>query len=143
MSDTKDKKSSIRSPLGKARGLGSARDGTHHWIMMRVTSVLLLPLSVYFICNAKYLLPVPSEYTSLITQIADPVMSMAMILFILVGFYHAALGVQTIIEDYVHSEGTKIVLLFLNKIAFFTCGLVAVYSVIYITFALYGQGAAG
>ena len=141
MSDKKQQ--SLRSPLGVARGLGSAKDGTHHWIMMRLTSILLLPLSIYFICNARYFLPPVDEYVNLITQISDPVMSLCLVLFILAGFYHAALGVQTIIEDYVHGEGVKITLLFLNKIGFFTLGVIAIYAVLYITFALYGQGAAG
>ena len=134
-----EKSSSIRSPLGRARGLGSAKDGTHHWIMTRLSGVLLLPLSVYFLFQIKYFLPEPKDYTSLIVQIADPVTALALVLFILTAFYHAALGVQVIIEDYVQSEGAKITLLFLNKITFFTLGVTAVFAVIYITFALYGS----
>lgn len=138
-----EKQSSIRSPLGRARGLGSAKDGTHHWIMTRLTSVLLLPLGLFFLYQAQYFLPQPKDYTSLIVQIADPLTALALVLFILTGFYHAALGVQAIIEDYVHSEGAKISLLFLNKISFFTLGVTAVFAVIYITFALYGTAITG
>jgi succinate dehydrogenase / fumarate reductase membrane anchor subunit len=136
------KQETIRTPLGRARGLGSAKDGTHHWIMMRVTSILLLPLSVYFLFQLRYFLPEPRLYTNLIVQLADPVTALALVLFILSGFYHACLGVQTIIEDYVHGEGMKIFLLFLNKIAFFVLGTAGIFAVAYITFALYG-GTAG
>lgn len=139
---TAHQKETIRTPLGRARGLGSAKDGTHHWIMQRVTAALLLPLGVYFLFQAPYFLPEPKLYTNLIVQLADPVTAVAMILFIFSAFYHAALGVQVIIEDYVHGEGAKIALLLFNKLFFFVLGTAAIFAVVYITFALYG-GTAG
>lgn len=136
-----EKTETIRTPLGRARGLGSAKDGTHHWIMTRLSSILLLPLSLYLLWHAEYFLPEPGDYTSLIVQIADPVMSLALILFIATGFYHACLGVQVIIEDYVHKESARIFLLVFNKLFFFALGITALYAVIYTTFALYGAAA--
>lgn len=138
--DSNQKEQSLRTPLGAARGLGSAKDGTHHWIMMRVTSVALVPLCLYFVFQAQYYLPEPGLYTSLIVQLADPLTSVLMVLFILCGFYHACLGVQTIIEDYVHCACMRTGLLLANKIGFFALGVVSIYALLYISFALYGGG---
>ncbi|MDD9900708.1 MAG: succinate dehydrogenase, hydrophobic membrane anchor protein [Alphaproteobacteria bacterium] len=130
---------SIRTPLGRARGSGSARDGVGHWWWQRVSAVALLPLCIYFIWNAPFFLPPVHDYPNLIVTLANPIMSLALIFGILAGFYHAAVGVQVIIEDYVHGENLKIVMLLLNKIAFAALGITALYAVIYISFALFGQ----
>ena len=135
---TQKKQASIRTPLGKARGLGSARDGTMHWWALRVTSVMMIPLFFYIAGHARYFLPIPQDWLNLIILLNDPYLMLALILTVVISYYHAALGVQTIIEDYVHSEKSKIICLLLNKAFFFVAGAVCVYALLYINFALYG-----
>jgi succinate dehydrogenase / fumarate reductase membrane anchor subunit len=108
---------SLRSPLGRARGLGSAKDGTHHWWAQRVTAIALVPLTVWFVASVIGLAGAP--LIELQAWVASPVV--AVLLLILVGatFQHARLGVQVVIEDYVHHEGVKVALL-LGAIAAFS-----------------------
>jgi succinate dehydrogenase / fumarate reductase membrane anchor subunit len=77
----------LRSPIARVRGLGSAKDGTHHWWLQRVTAVALVPLVVWFAISLTMIM---------------------LILVIAVGFWHAALGLQVVIEDYVHAKGWRI-----------------------------------
>jgi succinate dehydrogenase / fumarate reductase membrane anchor subunit len=130
---------SIRTPLARARGLGSAKSGTGHWWMQRVTSVMLLPLTLYILFHLGHFLPDPYESNNLIGEIGRPTMSLALILASLSGFYHGWLGVQVIIEDYVHNEGAKMAALVGNALLFFFLGAACVFSVLYIDFALMAQ----
>lgn len=131
-------KDSIRTPLGRARGLGSAKDGTHHWWMQRVSSIALIPLLLYLAAHARYFLPGPDFYPGLIALIGEPVMSAVMILAVICGFYHAALGVQVIVEDYVHCKVALPLLLVFNQVFFFFAGVSCIYAVFHIGFALNG-----
>lgn len=129
-------KNQIRTPLGKARGLGTAKDGTGHWWMQRVTSVMLIPLTLYILAHLGRLLPDPLALTNLVATIGSPGMSLALILGIVAGFYHGWLGVQVIIEDYVHGEEIKLAALLGNTMFFLFLGAASVYSVLYIALAL-------
>ncbi|MEZ0261099.1 MAG: succinate dehydrogenase, hydrophobic membrane anchor protein [Alphaproteobacteria bacterium] len=133
----KKNKDSIRTPLGRARGLGSSKEGTHHWWMQRVTSIALLPLSLYWLFQLKHI--TETDHGDFTAWLHQPVNGIAAVLFIIASFYHAMLGVQVIIEDYVHGEGAKIVTLLLNKLAFFTAGAVCIFAVLYINFAPVAQ----
>lgn len=139
MTDKKEntKQETIRTPLGRARGLGSAKDGTHHWWMQRVSAVALLPLSLYWLTCLPCL--TSRDYPAFISWIGDPFVAIAALMFIAASFYHAMLGVQVIIEDYVHAEGCKIACLLVNKLAFIFMGFACFFAVIYINFALYGH----
>ena len=128
---------SIRTPLAHARGLGSARAGTHHWWMQRVTSIALVPLSIYWLCALKHI--TDTDQMAFTAWLGKPVNGIAAILFIIAAFYHAMLGLQVIIEDYVHGEGCKLASLLLNKLAFFALGAVCIFAVLYINFAPVGQ----
>lgn len=123
---------SIRSPLGRARGLGSAKDGTHHWIVQRITAIALIPLSLYFLWQLPHI--VNPDHGDLLEWIEDPVVAIALLLFIVTAFYHAALGVQVIIEDYIHNEFFKISCLILNQLTFFVLGVTGIYAVIRLSF---------
>jgi succinate dehydrogenase / fumarate reductase membrane anchor subunit len=96
---------SLRSPLGRVRGLGSARGGTHHWWMQRVTSAALLPLTLWFALSAASLAGAPYEVTR--DWIAHPVNAVLLLASIGLAFHHTAAGLQVIIEDYVKQEWTK------------------------------------
>lgn len=104
------------TPLGRVRGLGSAREGTHHWIVQRVTAIGNL-LAGGFLVASLLLLP-DLSYGTLSEWIAGPVPATAMALLVITTFWHAKLGLQVLIEDYVHMPGNKVaVLLALNLAA--------------------------
>lgn len=96
----------LRSPLGRVRGLGSAKGGTHHWWMQRVTSVALLPLTLWFAISAASLAGAPYEVTR--DWIAYPVNAVLLLASIGLAFHHTAAGVQVIIEDYANQEWVKV-----------------------------------
>ncbi|MCW5747866.1 MAG: succinate dehydrogenase, hydrophobic membrane anchor protein [Alphaproteobacteria bacterium] len=96
----------LRSPVARARGLGSAKDGTHHWWLQRVTAVALVPLVVWF--AVSMLRVAPDSQAAVRAWIASPVTMVMLILAIVTGFWHAVLGIQVVIEDYVHAKGWRI-----------------------------------
>jgi len=106
----------LRTPLGRVEGMGSARAGTHHFWHQRLTAVALVPLSVWFVASA--LAYVGAEQGAVAAFFAEPAEAILMFLFIVAAVYHMSLGLQVIIEDYIHQEGTKLMLLILNR---FTC----------------------
>ncbi|MDA5192736.1 succinate dehydrogenase, hydrophobic membrane anchor protein [Govanella unica] len=115
---------SLRTALGRVRGLGSAKDGTHHWWMQRVTAVALIPLTVWIVASLVAL--VGADYETVRTWMAMPLVAILFILFLATGLYHLRLGIQVVIEDYVHSEGVKIVSMMALT---FACVLVAAASI--------------
>lgn len=97
----------LRTPLGRVRGLGSAKGGTHHWWLQRITSAALLPLTLWFAVSAALL--AGSPHAAVVDFIASPLNAVLLLLLIGVGFHHTAAGVQVIIEDYVHAPGARMV----------------------------------
>lgn len=119
---------SIQTPLNRARGLGSAKSGVAHFWHQRVTAVALVPLTIWFVwAVARY---TGAPYDDVRAFLGDPFNAAAMLLFVIAGLYHAALGVQVVIEDYVHSEGMKLALLLLTKFAAFAIGVVSAIAVL-------------
>jgi succinate dehydrogenase / fumarate reductase membrane anchor subunit len=103
----------LRSSLGRARGLGSAKEGVGHWWAQRVTAIALVPLSIWFVVAAISLMGADyAEYQAWIGQFGN---ALLMILTVLVLFYHAYLGMQVVIEDYVHGDGVRVVSLLAAK----------------------------
>ena len=100
-------------PLGRARGLGSAKEGLHHWWAQRVTAVALVPLSLWFVISVIHLNG--ADQAQVHDWLRRPASAILMSLFIVATFYHLALGVQVVIEDYVHREGVKLTSLLLVK----------------------------
>ncbi len=98
-------KESMRSPLGLALGLGSARDGVEHWRLQRVTAIALVPLTVWF--AASLMARAGNDYAAFIAWLRMPFATILVVLLLTTLFYHTALGLQVVIEDYVHS-GMKI-----------------------------------
>ena len=96
----------LRSPLGRVRGLGSAKGGTHHWWMQRVTSAALLPLTLWFALSVASLAGAPYEETR--AWIAHPVNAVLLLASIGLTFHHTAAGLQVILEDYVNQEWAKV-----------------------------------
>lgn len=105
----------LRTPLGKVKGLGSAKNGTHHWWMQRVTALALIPLVIWFVLNV---IKASTSSDKFIDVFTSPFNAIIMILFISVALYHGALGFRVIVEDYVHCKCKKNFLIILAN--FFT-----------------------
>ena len=118
----------LRTPLGRIEGLGAAKSGTQHFWHQRMTAVALVPLSIWFV--ASTLAYVGAEQGAVAAYFAEPVNAVPMFLFILASTYHMSLGVQIIIEDYIHNEGQKIALLMLNRFAAWTVGAASSFALI-------------
>ena len=118
----------LRTPLGKIEGLGSAMSGTQHFWRQRVTAVALVPLAIWFVASA--LAYVGAEQGAVATYFSEPVNAVPMLLFILAATYHMSLGVQTIIEDYVHKEGQKIAALILNQFVCWAVGAASAFALV-------------
>ena len=116
--------SDMRDPLARARGLGSAKDGVHHWWMQRLTAVALALLSPWFIWLLLSLVDADQAYVR--TTIANPRYALPLLAFVLALFWHAKLGLQTVIEDYVHTRWIEIAL---QVAVTFACALGALASV--------------
>ena len=115
----------LRSQLGRARGLGAARTGTAVWWAERVTSVALVPLTLWFVYAVLHLTGKPRAGVA--HFVANPVNATLMVALLVIVFHHTQLGLQVVIEDYVHVERVKMPLLLAIKAA---CALLAVAGVI-------------
>jgi succinate dehydrogenase / fumarate reductase membrane anchor subunit len=114
---------SLRSPLARVRGLGSAKDGTSHWWAQRVTAIALVPLTIWFVISVIAM--VGADYETFRDWIGSPLAGGLMLLLVIATFYHAFLGVQVVIEDYVHHEGAKVLSHLLVRFASIGLGLAA------------------
>jgi succinate dehydrogenase / fumarate reductase membrane anchor subunit len=123
---------SLRSPLGRVLGLGSAKEGVHHWWMQRLTSVALVPLAVWF---AVSLLALPSlDHATVVAWMSQSWTALLMILLVLVATWHSQLGVRVVIEDYVHSAGSKTVALVIVTFGHCVIGAAGVFAVLKVAF---------
>jgi succinate dehydrogenase / fumarate reductase, membrane anchor subunit len=118
----------MRSQLGRVRGLGAAKSGVHHWWAERVTSVALVPLTLWFIAAVIRLLGAPHQ--AMLDWMASPVTIVLMLCLVLATFYHMRLGLQVVIDDYVHVESTRVVLLLLLRGLTAVLALLAIVSVL-------------
>ncbi len=99
----------LRDPLKVARGLGSAHSGVHHWWVQRVTAAALIPLGIWFVVLVLRLLG--ADFATARFTLAQPWNALLMIAFLLAMFWHAALGLQVVIEDYVHTRWREVMAL--------------------------------
>ncbi|RKZ47445.1 MAG: succinate dehydrogenase, hydrophobic membrane anchor protein [Gammaproteobacteria bacterium] len=119
---------SLSTPLAKARGLGSAKSGTHHWIAQRLTAIALIPLSIWFVSSLVCMTELNHQTAT--AWIQSPLVAIFLILFIIAMFHHAQLGLQVVIEDYIDSRVMKITGLILLKLVSFFAGLAAAIAVL-------------
>lgn len=117
--------------LGRVLGLGSAREGTGHWWSQRVSAIALAPLGVWFVFSAAALVGrTGADYLSVIDWIAVPVNAVLLMLLIATVLYHSHLGVQVVIEDYVHESGVKLAALLLQKFVHAVLAVAGIFAVL-------------
>ena len=124
--------SDLRTPLSRARGLGSARQGVHHWWAQRITAVALIPLVVWFAISL--IMMSGADYAVVRAWIGSPVVMVLLTLTIVIGLHHGQLGMQEVVEDYVHSEGLKLALIVLLRFTAVFFGLAAIVAILRIGF---------
>lgn len=123
---------SLRSPLGRALGLGSAKEGVEHWWRQRLTAIALVPLTVWFVVTL--LAHLGSDYQHAARWIGAPLPAILMVLALGTAFYHAALGVQVVIEDYIHHEWLKLTAVVLLRLACFLLAVAGIFAVLRLSF---------
>ena len=122
----------MRSMLGRARGLGAAKSGTAHWWSMKATSLALIPLTLWLLASVIGLIGQPR--TAVAARVAGPVTATLLLATIAALFHHLYLGVQTVIEDYIHRERPRMAWLLLLKGATVLLALAAAVSVLKLAF---------
>ena len=123
---------SIRTPLATVRGLGSAKKGTGDFVAQRLTSVALTVLTIAFIWIVVRLNGEP--YQTVVATLSSPLVALIFVAAILMTVVHMRIGMQVIIEDYVHGEMPKLSLLILNWLFSWGVGLVAIFAVLKLAF---------
>lgn len=124
--------SSMRTPLGRVRGLGSAKSGTGHFWLQRVTAVANVILTVIFLGVVISMFGKP--YPAAMATLSHPLVAILMLLFILSGTVHMRIGMQVVIEDYVHGEGLKIAAVMANTFFAIAIGAACVFAVLKLSF---------
>ena len=125
---------SLRTPLGRVRGLGSAKGGTEHWWAQRLTAVALVPLTFLFVALVFAFVALGDDHARAAALMGNPLVAIVMLLFIVAGFYHMKLGMQVVIEDYIHHEGIKTASVLLVLLGSFALGTACVLAVLKLAF---------
>ncbi len=125
--------SDLRTPLRRARGLGSAKDGVNHFIAQRATAIALIPLIIWFLVSVVAIF-VQGDLAVATAYLAHPFVSILMILLIIAAFHHMRLGLQVVIEDYIETDGSRIALLLLVNFLAYGFGAAAVFAILKISF---------
>lgn len=118
---------SLKSPLGRVLGLGSAGTGTEHWIAQRLTAVAMVPLTLWF---AISLVTLPTlDFYSVTAWVAAPLHAVLLVLLVVALVYHSSLGTQVVAEDYVHSSGLRVVVLAMLRLAHVGLAVAGIFAV--------------
>jgi succinate dehydrogenase / fumarate reductase membrane anchor subunit len=123
---------SLRSPLNRVLGMGSAKDGTGHWWAQRVTAIALVPLTLWL---GFSLLALPDLYFETVrTWLSVPISGFLAVLLVTVLSYHSYLGTQVIVEDYVAAAGSKVLILLLLKFLYVLCAGIGIFAILRVVF---------
>jgi succinate dehydrogenase / fumarate reductase membrane anchor subunit len=118
----------LRSPVGRAIGLGSAKEGVEHWWLQRVTAVALVPLTLWFVVAVVRLSR--ADIDTVRDWVGRPLPSILLVLLLIGTFWHASLGLQVVIEDYVHTDLAKLGLLIVVRLACFALAVAGIFAVL-------------
>ncbi|MCB9963386.1 MAG: succinate dehydrogenase, hydrophobic membrane anchor protein [Rhodospirillales bacterium] len=122
----------LKTPEARVSGLGSAKSGVHHWMMQRVSAIAAVPLVIWIIwaiCRYDF-----TSYMVFKGWVAEPVNAILLILLVISVFYHAVLGAQVVVEDYISREGLKFVKLISQRLFFFALGVACIFSILKLAF---------
>lgn len=122
----------MRSPLSRARGLGSAREGVEHWWIQRLTAMVLIPLTLWFVASLIAL--TGSDYDTVITWLKTPFVTILMVLLLIALFHHMWLGLQVVVEDYIHSDWVKIPTVVVIRLGCFALAVGGIFATLRIAF---------
>lgn len=122
----------LRTPLKNVRALGSAKEGTHHWWAQRVTAMALVPLTLWFVYSVLSF--AAGDYQSALAWAAAPTSTVMLLMLVVLTFHHSQLGLQVVIEDYVHGELSKTVSLLASKFLNFALGVTGCVAILKIAF---------
>ena len=119
---------SLRTPVARARGLGSAKEGLHHWWVQRVSAVGLIPLSIWFVASVVGL--AGADHAAVAAWLGNPVVAVLMVLLVAAALYHAQLGMQVVYEDYIHTHWLKITADVGTKLVSLVLGAATIFAVL-------------
>jgi len=124
----------MRTPLGRVRGYGSARSGTEHFIQQRLTAIANIPLTIVAVLIVISL--IGRNHAAVAQILGSTPVAIVMLLFIISIFYHMKIGMRVIIEDYVHEERAKYLLLILNAFFAIAAGFSSIYAILKLSFGV-------
>jgi succinate dehydrogenase / fumarate reductase membrane anchor subunit len=118
----------LRTPLAEARGLGSAKEGVHHWWAQRLTALALVPLLLWF--AAALVGIATADYATAVAWVSSPLVTVLLLLLIGGTFYHAHLGMQVVFEDYIHTKWLMVAAIVVTRFAMIGLGLASAFAVL-------------
>jgi succinate dehydrogenase / fumarate reductase membrane anchor subunit len=133
MTEAAETQKSLRSSIARARGLGSAKEGVQHWWGQRLSAIALIPLGLWLV--AALVCHAGADRAAIVQWLGSPFTLGALALTVIAAFYHAALGLQVVIEDYVHTKGAKFALVILIQFAAFGLAAAAIVALLVVAFA--------
>jgi len=119
---------SMQTPLARVRGLGSAKSGLSHWWHQRLTAIAMVPLMVISVLIIAQIGMV--DYQGAVDLVSNPLVATWLLLLVIVGYFHAALGLQVVLEDYVADEGKRMALIIFVKMSLFALAALSVVSIL-------------
>lgn len=125
---------SLQTPLGRVRGLGSAKSGTEHWWMQRVTAIANIPLMIFLVIFV--ICHLGATRAELVASIGNPFIAIPLVLTFVSVLWHMRLGLQVVIEDYVHGHVAKFLALLANSFVTAILGVAALYAILKMSFGL-------
>lgn len=123
----------LRSPLSRARGLGSAKEGVHHFWVQRVSALALIPLTLWFVFSVAQL--AGGDYADVHHWVSAPSVAVVLVLFLASALYHSVLGVQVVIEDYAGGDAARLTLLLISKFLHAIVAAAAIFAVLKVALA--------